>query len=85
MQLTFCAATALTLGLDSGVDAGMSGAAAAKMLAATEVSLLLCVVNVAFYVSLLPPVRWVQTAARIIGSWIVAIALLMLAFALKRA
>ena len=82
--LVLCAAAALTLGLDSGVEPGTAAIPAAKTLAATWVSLLLCVVNVAFYVSMLPPLRWVQTGVRIVGSWIVAIALLMLAFALRK-
>ncbi len=75
---------ALALGLDSGVDPGTPGVAAAKTLFATGVSLVLWVVNVAFYVSLLPPRQWVQTGVRVAGSWIVAIGFLMLAFALKR-
>ena len=79
-----CGLAALVLALDSGVDASVTGAAAAKILTATWVSLVLCLVNLAFYVSLLPPVRWVQTGVRVVGSWIVAIALLMLAFALRR-
>ena len=78
------AAVALAVGLDSGADVGTPAAAAAKILFATWVSLLLFVVNAAFYVSLLPKVQWVQTGIRVAGSWIVAIALLMLAFALRR-
>ena len=85
VRLVLCAAAALALGLDSGVDPGTLAIPAAKTLAATAVSLVLCVVNVAFYVSLLPPRPWAQIGVRIIGSWIVAIALLMLAFALRRA
>ena len=84
LLLAACAAVALAVGLDSGVDAGTPGAAAAKILLATWASLVLFVVNVALYVSLLPKLRWLQTGTRIAGSWIVAIALLMLAFALRR-
>ena len=84
LLLAACAAVALAVGLDSGVDAGMPGIAAAKILFATWTSLVLLVVNIAFYVSLLPKPQWVQTGVRIAGSWIVAIALLMLAFALRR-
>ena len=84
VRLSLCGAAALALGLDSGVDSGTLAIPAAKTLAATWVSLLLLVINVAFYVSLLPPRRWVQTGVRVVGSWIVAIALLMLAFALKK-
>ena len=84
LHMAMGAAVALTVALDSGVDAGTPGAAAAKILFATWVSLVLFVVNVAFYVSLLPKLEWVQTGIRVVGSWIVAIALLMLAFALRR-
>ena len=84
VKLAACGVAALVLGLDSGVDAGTPGAATAKLLASTWISLVLCTVNVAFYVSRLPPVRWVQTGVRVVGSWIVAIALLLLAFALRR-
>ena len=45
---------------------------------------MLCVVNAAFFVSLLPSLPWARTGWRIIASWIVAIALMMLAFALRR-
>lgn len=83
MKLGTCGVAALAVGLDSGVDAGTPGASAVKILFATWVSLILCLVNVTFYVSLLPAVRWVQIGVRVLGSWIVAIALLLLAFALR--
>ena len=75
---------ALLLGLDSGVDPGTPGLAAAKTLFATGVSLVLLVVNVAFYVSLLPPREWARVGVRVAASWIAAVGLLMLAFALRR-
>ncbi len=83
-RLMACAAAGLALGLDSGADPGTMGIAMARMLLATWVSLILCVGDVAFYSSRLPPYQWVQTGIRVVGSWIVAIALLMLAFALRR-
>ena len=84
VRLTACAAAGLVLGLDSGVDPGTTDGVMAKMLLATWVSLMLCVGNIAFYSSRLPSYQWVQTGIRVVGSWIVAIALLMLAFALRR-
>ena len=84
VRLGTCAVAALMLGLDSGVEAATPAVATAKILAATWVSLVLCVVNAAFYASLLPEVRWVRIGVRVLGSWIVAIAMLMLAFALRR-
>ena len=84
VQLTACAAAGLALGLDSGVDPGATGTATAKTLCATWLSLSFCAGNVAFYTSRLPSQQWVQTGVRVIGSWIVAIALLLLAFSLRR-
>lgn len=84
VRILVCALAGMALGLDSGVDPGTSKLAAAKILFATWASLALCVVNVAFYVSLLPPHQWIRTGVRVAGSWIVAVALLMLAFALRR-
>ena len=83
VRLVICAAAGLALGLDSGVDVGTAGIATAKTLFATWVCLTLCVANVAFYSSRLPKHQWVQIGIRVVGSWIVAIALLMLAFSLK--
>ena len=84
LYLATCAVAALVVSLDSGIDVGTTDAAAAKTLFGTWVSVVLFVFNTAFYVSLLPKLRWVQTALRIAGSWIVAVTLLMLAFALRR-
>lgn len=75
---------ALALGSDSGVETGTPGSSAIKIMSATWVSLVLCLVNIAFYVSLLPATRWAQIGVRVLGSWIVAITILLLAFALRR-
>lgn len=84
VKLVVCGVAALALGLDSGVDPGTPPSSAVKILPATWVGLVLCVVNAAFYVSLLPAARPAQIGVRIAGSWIVAIAVLLLAFALRR-
>ena len=84
IHLAACAAAGLALGLDSGADPGIKGVAVARMLFATWMSLLFCVGDIAFYSSRLPPYQWVQTGIRVVGSWIVAVALLMLAFSLRR-
>ena len=83
IKLVACGVAALLLGMDSGVEAGTPGMSGIKILCATWVSLVLCLINVAFYVSLLPSIRWVQIGVRILGSWIVAITFLLLAFALR--
>ena len=84
VRASACGVGALVLGLDSGVDPGTPGWSAVKILFATWASLTLCLVNVSFYVSLLPAARWAQIGVRVLGSWIVAIAFLLLAFALRR-
>ena len=76
-------AAGLALGMDSGVDPGTTGVATAKTLFATWASLFVWVVNLAFYSARLPRYQWLQTGVRVVGSWIVAIALMMLAFALR--
>ncbi len=78
------AAAGLALGMDSGPGPGIPAWAVAKTLFATWLSVSVWVVNVAFYSAQLPAYRWVQTGVRVVGSWIVAIAFLMLAFALRR-
>ncbi len=83
-RLAVCVVAGVSLGLDSGVDPGTSGAAVAKTLFGTWLGLGVCVVNVAFYSARLPASKWVQTGVRIVGSWIAAIAMLMLAFLVKR-
>ena len=77
------AAGALAIGLDSGVDAATSATAIAKTLFATWISLNLWLVNFSFYTSLCPQKKWMQIGIRVAGSWIAAISLLVLAFALK--
>lgn len=78
------AAAGLALGWDSAPDAGTGGLALVKMALGAWLSLTLAVLNVAHYSARLPAYRWVQTGVRVVGSWIVAIGILMLAFALRR-
>jgi hydrogenase/urease accessory protein HupE len=77
------AISALVIGLDSGF-ANPSALVVGKVLFANGVCLLVVIGYVAFYTSILPPRPWVRTAFRIVGSWIIAISLLLLAFHLKR-
>jgi urease accessory protein len=74
---------ALAIGLDSGVK-GASAIVVAKVLFANWVCLLVIIGYIAFYVSLLPPLKWLQIGVRILGSWIVAICFLLLALYLKK-
>lgn len=50
----------------------------------TWVSLLLILMDVPFYISLGIKKKWVQIAVRVLASWIIAIALLVLAFSLRK-
>ncbi len=84
MRIAVAVIAGLALGLDSGPGPGVAAWPAGKTLFATWVSLFVWAVNVAFYSARLPALQWVQTGVRVVGSWIVAIAFLMLAFALRR-
>jgi len=77
---------ALAIGLDSGVESG-SPFAIFKTLLGTWVSLGIGLVNVGYYVSLATERRkkWISIGVRVAGSWIVAVSLMMLAFALRKA
>lgn len=75
----------LVVGLDSGVDAGAPALAVGVTLLATWLGLSLWLVNGAYYASLLPQRKWAQIGLRVAASWIAAICLLVLAFAIKRA
>ncbi len=76
-------ASALAIGLDSAV-LNPSAMVVAKVLFANWVCLLVVVGYLAFYVSLLPGQKWAQIGVRILGSWVIAISVLILAFYFKR-
>ena len=77
------AATAIALGLDSGVSGGATTASTLVTLAGTWIGLNLFAINFAYYASVLPRKRWVITGVRVVGSWIAAICFLVIAFSLK--
>lgn len=70
------------LGLDSAAES-TAPAAVLKTLAGTWLGLGVLVYDVAIYASLGAASSWLRQALRIAGAWLVAIALLMLAFALR--
>ncbi|MBK8000474.1 MAG: HupE/UreJ family protein [Verrucomicrobia bacterium] len=78
------AAGALTLGLDSAVENG-STATIIKTLLGNWISLVLLVVDLAIYVTFVGDAKWLKIAIRIVGSWIIAIALMVLAFSMRPA
>ena len=81
--LPLIGAAGLALGLDSGVDSADSTTAPAITLLATWIGLSLCLVNFAYYTSLLPQHKWLQIGVRVAGSWLAAICLLGLAFTFR--
>jgi urease accessory protein len=72
----------VALGLDSAAEASAPGAIL-KTLAGTWLGLGVVVYDVAIYASLGAATSWLRHALRIAGAWLLAIAVLMLAFALR--
>lgn len=71
------------IGLDSGVEGG-SPLGTFKTLSMTWVTLNLVVFNLAFYVSAMTKKKWTKVGIRVLGSWLIAISLLVLAFYFKK-
>lgn len=78
-----CAVAVCAIGLDSPAETG-SALAMAKSLLGTWLALNLAVPYLAICVSNGAGRHWARTATRIAGSWIIAISLMVLAFALRR-
>lgn len=77
------ALAALVLGFDSTIEAG-SSVSVAKTLLGTWIMFILLVGYVAYYASLAAANRkWLRIGIRVLGSWIIAISLLVLAFSLR--
>ncbi|HSI13232.1 MAG TPA: HupE/UreJ family protein [Chthoniobacter sp.] len=83
-RVLLLAAAAIGIGLDSGPETPLPFDTFST-LAGTWVSLGLGLVNIAYYVSLATALqkKWISIGIRVLGSWIFAISLLMLAFALR--
>jgi hydrogenase/urease accessory protein HupE len=78
------AIAAIAIGLDSTVE-GASAGFTLVSLAGTWACLVVLLLNLAYYLSLAAEkrVKWIDIALRVAGSWIIAISLLVLAFALR--
>jgi hydrogenase/urease accessory protein HupE len=75
---------AFAIGLDSGIESG-SMAKVLQTLLGIWLMVILLVVNVAHYASMAAEkAEWLRVGIRVLASWIVAISLLMLAFALRK-
>ncbi len=77
------AVAAIGIGLDSGLDKGPT-LIALKTLLGTWISINLVVPYLAICVSHGADKTWARTGIRVIGSWIIAISLLVLAFSLRK-
>ena len=82
-SLTLFAAAALAIGLDSAVES-TSIATVIKTLAGTWISLAVLLADIAIYVSFCTKKNWLKVGIRVVGSWIIAITLLVLAFSLRK-
>lgn len=82
-RMVLCAVAALGVGLDSGVESG-TAFQIAKTLVGTWLCVNVAVVYIAICASNGADKKWAMTAIRIIGSWIVAISLMVLAFSLRK-
>ena len=78
-----CAVAALGVGFDSAVESG-TAFAVAKTLVGTWLCMNVAVVYLAICASNGADKKWARTAIRIVGSWIVAISLMVLAFSLRK-
>jgi len=81
--LGFCAAAAAGIGLDSGVESGTT-AVIAKTLLGIWLSMNAVVAYTAICASNGADKPWARIGIRVVGSWIVAISLLVLAFSLRK-
>ncbi len=78
-----CAAAAIGIGLDSRVESGTS-MVIAKTLIGTWLSMNAVVAYTAVCASNGADNEWARIGIRVVGSWIIAISLLVLAFSLKK-
>ena len=81
--LALFAAAALALGFDSGVDSS-SSVTVIKTLSGTWISLAVLLADIAIYVSFCTKKQWMKVGIRVLGSWIIAVTLLILAFSLRK-
>ena len=83
LRVFIAALAGIAVALDSGVDGAPAIGTLALMLLGTWVTVVVLVANVAYYVSLCPPRQWMRIGMRILGSWLAAASVLVLAFYLR--
>lgn len=82
LEHSLLAVSAFVTGLDSGVDIE-AGVKMFKLLAGNWLGLVILFAYTSYYASLKIETRWVQIGIRIMGSWIVAISIMVLALKLQ--
>ena len=83
LRTAISAVAGIAVALDSGVDGAPAIGTLALMLLGTWMTVVVLVANVAYYVSLCPTRQWVHIGVRILGSWLAAASVLVLAFYLR--
>lgn len=83
LSAALAAGAALAVGLDAGVDGLPPPTTLALILLGSWISSSALLANVAYYVSACPRREWVEIGIRIVGSWLAAASILMLAFYFK--
>jgi hypothetical protein len=78
-----CAVAAIGIGLDSGMENG-TALIVAKTLAGTWISMNIVVAYIAICASHGSGKQWARVGIRVVGSWIIAISLMVLAFSLRK-
>ena len=78
-----CGVAAIGIGLDSGLETG-TAVVVLKTLAGTWISMNIVTYYTAICASHAVGKPWAKTGIRVIGSWIIAISLLVLAFSLRK-
>ncbi|MES2922199.1 MAG: HupE/UreJ family protein [Verrucomicrobiota bacterium] len=83
VRAVLCAVAAVGIGLDSAVESG-SAFEVVKTLVGTWLGANVAVVYISICASNGADKKWARTGMRVVGSWIVAISLLVLAFSLRK-
>ena len=83
VRAALCAVAAIGIGLDSAVESG-SAFVVAKTLVGTWLGINVSIAYLAICASNGADKKWARTGMRVLGSWIVAISLLVLAFSLRK-
>lgn len=74
---------ALALGLDSAIESS-SSLTVIKTPSVIWICLAVFPTDIAIYVSFCTKKQWMKVGIRVLGSWIIAVTLLVLAFSLRR-